>query len=78
MRAKRLRIVFLFFLFVAASSCTPIVEAGGSTTIYVTKTGSSYHRGSCRYLSKSKISISLIDAVAKGYSPCSVCKPPRL
>lgn len=41
--------------------------------VYITKTGSKYHSGNCRYLSKSKIPILLSDAIAKGYSACSVC-----
>jgi micrococcal nuclease len=45
-------------------------------TVYVTRTGAKYHRGSCRYLSKSKIPISLKEAKAR-YSPCSVCNPPQ-
>ena len=44
--------------------------------VYVTRTGTKYHREGCRYLSKSMISISLEDAV-KSYSPCSVCNPPK-
>ncbi|MBW3599984.1 MAG: hypothetical protein KY475_22265 [Planctomycetes bacterium] len=44
-------------------------------TVYVTRTGEKYHRGGCRYLSKSKIPISLNRARAS-YSPCSVCDPP--
>lgn len=43
--------------------------------VYITKTGSKYHRENCRYLSKSKIPIMLSDAV-NSYSPCSVCNPP--
>jgi hypothetical protein len=49
---------------------------GSGTTVYITKTGTKYHRGSCQYLSQSKIAISLADAKARGYDPCSVCKPP--
>jgi competence protein ComEC len=45
-------------------------------TVYVTKTGTKYHRDGCRYLSKSKIAISLNDAIADGYTPCSICNPP--
>lgn len=45
-------------------------------TVYITKTGSKYHRLGCRYLSKSCIPISLEDAKARGYAPCSVCGPP--
>lgn len=43
--------------------------------VYVTRTGAKYHRSGCRYLSKSKIPISLEDAKRR-YSPCSVCNPP--
>ena len=42
-------------------------------TVYVTETGEKYHSDGCRYLRKSKIPISLADAQAQGYEPCSVC-----
>lgn len=45
-------------------------------TVYMMKTGSKYHRLGCRHLSKSCIPISLEDAKARGYTPCSVCGPP--
>jgi hypothetical protein len=45
-------------------------------TVYITKTGSKYHSDGCRYLSKSKTAIDLASAISKGYSTCSVCKPP--
>jgi hypothetical protein len=43
--------------------------------VYITNTGSKYHRAGCRYLSKSSIPIERKEAIAKGYTPCSVCKP---
>lgn len=46
-------------------------------TVYITKTGKKYHTATCRYLSRSKISTSLKDAKANGYTPCSICKPAR-
>ena len=46
-------------------------------TVYITRTGKKYHRGGCRYLRRSKYSISLKDAKAEGYTPCSVCHPPE-
>ena len=46
-------------------------------TVYVTNTGKKYHRDGCRYLKKSQIAISLSDAQAEGYGPCSVCDPPQ-
>jgi len=52
-------------------------EETKETTVYITKSGSKYHRSGCRYLSKSMIPISLKDAKERGYSPCKVCKPPK-
>jgi competence protein ComEC len=46
-----------------------------STIIYTTNTGTKYHRDGCRYLSSSKILISIENAIAKGLTPCSVCNP---
>ncbi|WKV08158.1 ComEC/Rec2 family competence protein [Thermoanaerobacterium sp. CMT5567-10] len=48
-----------------------------NVTVYITATGKKYHRDGCRYLSKSKIPISLSQAKAEGYTPCSVCDPPQ-
>jgi len=45
--------------------------------IYVTKTGKKYHLGTCSSLSKSKIAITLKNAKAQRYTPCSICKPPQ-
>lgn len=44
-----------------------------SVIVYITDTGSKYHRGSCRHLSKSKHEISLDDAIARGYTACGTC-----
>jgi len=51
----------------------PAAQSAG--TVYVTNTGEKYHRAGCRYLSKSSIPMSLDDAQASGYTPCSVCRP---
>jgi endonuclease/exonuclease/phosphatase family metal-dependent hydrolase len=60
----------------SAYSNTVSIKLGGSTTVYITETGTKYHLAGCQYLSKSKIPITLREACAKGYSPCSVCDPP--
>jgi cbb3-type cytochrome oxidase cytochrome c subunit len=52
------------------------VEDTKTVTVYVTKTGKKYHRDGCRYLSHSKIKMTLKEAKAAGYTPCSVCRPP--
>ncbi len=51
-------------------------KPGEDITVYITNTGTKYHRSSCHYLSSSKIPINLLDAKAQGYTPCSVCDPP--
>ena len=55
-------------------------SAGNTTlpqqqTVYITKTGTKYHRSGCSYL-KSSIPISLSEAKAEGYTACSRCNPP--
>ena len=42
-------------------------------TVFITDTGEKYHRAGCRYLSNSSREISLADAQAQGYLPCSQC-----
>jgi hypothetical protein len=58
-----------------AKSVIPTTSIPISDIVYITKTGEKYHRSNCHYLSKSKISIERKDAVAKGYTPCSICNP---
>lgn len=58
-------------------TATPTVS-NEDVTVYITETGSKYHSDGCRYLSKSKIAMSLSDAISAGYEPCSVCNPPTL
>jgi len=45
-------------------------------TVYVTKRGQNYHTSNCHYLRTGQIPMSLKDACANGYIPCSTCKPP--
>ena len=46
-----------------------------SDTVYITDTGTKFHRSGCRSLKKSKTAISRSDAVKQGYTACKVCKP---
>lgn len=45
-----------------------------SETVYITNTGSKYHRSGCSYL-KSSIKINKSEAIKRGYTPCSRCNP---
>ena len=42
-------------------------------TVYVTKTGVRYHRGSCSSLRHSRRALSRTEAIAEGYTPCRLC-----
>lgn len=57
------------------SDDSPSSPSGGGGTVYVTESGSKYHKSSCSYLSSSKIAMSCDDAIDAGYTPCSRCKP---
>lgn len=46
-----------------------------SYTVYVTNTGSKYHRSWCSYLRQSKNAIDKNTAISGGYTPCSRCNP---
>ncbi|GKH50413.1 hypothetical protein CE91St46_15240 [Eubacteriales bacterium] len=55
----------------------PVYPPMVSHTVYITDTGTKYHRSGCQYLRKSKYAIDLGDAKKQGYGPCSKCNPPR-
>lgn len=56
-----------------ASDTQQGTQQNQSVRYYVTSSGSKYHIAGCSYLKKSKIEITLSQAVAKGYAPCSRC-----
>ncbi len=62
---------------VSSTFQTPLAQQQQSQTVYITRTGHKYHRVGCRYLSHSSIPISLREAEANGYAPCSICNPPQ-
>lgn len=49
--------------------------APATAGVYITRTGEKYHADGCRYLASSRIAVTLADAKARGYEPCSVCRP---
>ncbi|HLW30709.1 MAG TPA: hypothetical protein VKX40_00500 [Aequorivita sp.] len=68
--------VSLFPSFAPAPLYSPIASVHPiSETVYVTKTGSKYHRGTCHHLRKSKIRTTKSEAKNNGYTACSHCKP---
>ena len=55
----------------------PTADDTTQQVVYVTKSGTKYHLGSCSHLSKSKIEKSLTEAKNTGYEPCKTCNPPK-
>lgn len=45
--------------------------------VYISKSGKKYHTEKCRFVSSHKTPISLEEAKKKGYTPCSICNPPK-
>jgi micrococcal nuclease len=58
-----------------AGGPNPVENAPAGTTVYVTRTGTKYHRAGCRSLAKSSTAIPLEKALEK-YTPCAICDPP--
>ena len=56
----------------------PIVETPTDEDIkvYITETGSKYHRAGCRHLKDSQFETTLKKALSQGYGACGTCKPP--
>ena len=55
-----------------------LVEIGVlGTEVYVSRTGTKYHREDCRFVTKSKIPTTLQRVLSK-YTACGVCGPPML
>lgn len=55
----------------------PVSDDTTQQVVYVTKSGTKYHLGTCSHLSKSKIEKSLSEAKAQNYEPCKACNPPQ-
>lgn len=55
-----------------------IASAQDDSTVYVTKSGSKYHKAGCGFLKKSSGVAMKLSEVGDRYSPCSRCKPPIL
>lgn len=74
---KRVFSLLLLFIFCTIFLASLYLAYNGDTIVYVTRTGECYHRDGCSYL-KSKIEMTLEEAVISGYRACSRCCPPSL
>ncbi len=80
MYVRLISVLFLIFVCPALgfpATTTPLAAQRGDVkrqTVYVTRTGTKYHRAGCRHLRRSSIPISL-DEARRSYDPCKVCRP---
>jgi hypothetical protein len=72
---ERISVVVLLTLLPLVSVMAQAPQKQAEQVVYVTKTGSKYHRETCRSLARSKIQMPLEKAAAR-YGPCAICKPP--
>lgn len=57
------------------STLTTQSTTSNSATVYITDTGEKYHKAGCQYLKNSSHAISKSNAISRGYTACSKCKP---
>ena len=55
-------------------STRPTPTGSDEAVVYVTRTGTKYHRAECPHLSRSRIQMSLREARLR-YEPCATCRP---
>ncbi len=58
-----------------AATATPTTTPVPSNIVYITQSGTKYHREGCHYLSGGATPVTCDWAIAHGYTACSVCKP---
>jgi micrococcal nuclease len=74
-KTSKIRTVFILSITLIIASSLLLLGAD-DTRVYVTNSGKKYHREDCGSLGRSKIGVSLEDAIQSGYEPCKVCNPP--
>lgn len=72
-KMKRLCIALVSALLCISMIAPVHVMAAGNDVVYITNTGKKYHAANCISLRKSKHAITLANAKASGYTPCSKC-----
>ncbi len=59
------------------STVRDVLTPDDTIIVYITRTGTKYHRAGCHHLRHSCIPLTLAKAKGRGYLACSVCKPPE-
>jgi methylphosphotriester-DNA--protein-cysteine methyltransferase len=72
---KRVIATALILAFIAISLFAQDSDEFEEIIVYITNTGTKYHRETCNSLRRSKIPVTLEQATERGYEPCRNCKP---
>ena len=72
---KRVITAALILALVAISLFAQDSDEFDEIIVYITNTGTKYHREACNSLRRSKIPVTLEQAIERGYEPCRNCKP---
>jgi hypothetical protein len=72
---KVISILFLVIVLVGVIGSLGGCEIDSDYTVYITESGSKYHKSGCQYLGESSTAILKSEAIEQGYTACSVCKP---
>jgi len=72
---KRVIAVALILALFAISLFAQESDEFDEIIVYITNTGTKYHRETCNSLRRSKIPVTLEQTIERGYEPCRNCKP---
>jgi len=72
---KRVIAAALILAFIAISLFAQDSDEFDEVIVYISNTGTKYHRETCNSLRRSKIPVTLEQAIERGYEPCRNCKP---
>lgn len=75
MKKKLFALLLALTLILSLSASVFAYTVPSDTVVYVTETGSCYHRWDCSHLKSVGASYTISDADALGYFPCSRCNP---
>lgn len=56
----------------------PAKDPGRDTKVYITPSGTRYHRADCSFLRNTDLELTLAEAHVRGLKPCTRCDPPVL
>jgi len=72
---KRVIVVLLILALITITLFAEDSDEFNEIIVFITNTGTKYHRETCNSLRRSKIPVTLEQAIERGYEACRICKP---